>query len=148
MTIYSRYDPSATGAFDGPMPIVVGVHVPGRVVQYTDVSQFEFVRDWINWCGGQSQERNGANVRLDEEDGTTIRWYAHYYLPLGGYLLEGETYITEQQVRSGLRPVTDWPADIRPMFDPAWRDPDQYTLPGAETYPGAALYPSADEDQR
>lgn len=138
-------DPTATGAFDGPMPLVRHAVQPHRLVQYTNVNQFDFFVQWINWCEGQSQQRNGANVRLDEEDGTTIRWYGFYYLPLGGYLVEGRTAITEQQLRGQMFPVAQWPDDLRPIFDPAWLDPDEYTLPGEQTYPSERVYPRDEE---
>lgn len=134
----SRYDPSGDGAFTGPKPPVVRVVQPGKVCQYTDVNQFDFFREWINWCGGQSQERNGANVRMDE-DGETIRWYGAYYLPLGGFLVEGRTYVPEDMLRGQLRPAPFWPEDLSGLFEP---EPPEIPVPGPETYPGETLHPA------
>lgn len=76
-------------------------------VRYTDPDQFEWFWSRINRAFGTD-----CNVRFDP-DGTTIRWFGAYSLPLGSWLVGGQTSLTDAQLRNQqwnmLRPVPDWP---------------------------------------
>lgn len=74
-------------------------------VQYTDVGQF----DWIN-------QRLIATYNNDpllhfDTDGTTLVWFAgSYRMALNEWLWNGQTVMTDDQVKTFLRPLPDWPA--------------------------------------
>lgn len=96
-----------------PTPAIVRTNKITEVVQYTDPEQFEFFRDWINFCNN-----NNCNVRFDEQDGTTIRWYYAYSLPLGDWLWDGMYSAREEELRQWLAPLASWPDDLSTLFQP------------------------------
>jgi hypothetical protein len=78
-----------------------------EAARYTDVEQFPWFAARLNASFG-----GYCDVRLDTADGTTIRWFENYTLPLGSWLLRGNTACTDEQLKTGaLRPVSDWPAE-------------------------------------
>lgn len=100
------FDPAVPGTvenYEHVPPIVSGQRI-AQVVQYTHTNQFEFFRDWINYYAV-----NDCNVRF-ADDGTTIRWWYAYYLPLGHYMVNGSTvYADEESLRYYVAPFAPWP---------------------------------------
>ncbi len=120
------YDPTLPGTVENyeHVPPIVPAQRIAQTVQYTHTNQFDFFRDWINFNAA-----NDCNVRLDD-DGTTIRWWYAYYLPLGSYMVNGTTvFSTESLLRNMVAPFPPWPettagmhewfydADNPPQFD-------------------------------
>lgn len=107
-------DPTVPANADGypTAPPVVHCTAMRQLVRYTDPEQFNFFRDWINWC-----QNNNCNVRFDP-DGTTIRWFGAYVLRIGDFLLDGITPITEDDVLFFLTPLPQWPENLDDVFGP------------------------------
>lgn len=73
------------------------------VVRYTDVAQQQWFLDRIRYAYGSTN----ANARIDP-DGTTIRWFSSYVLPLGYWLYKGNTPVSDADLHAGLlRPITE-----------------------------------------
>jgi hypothetical protein len=86
-------------------PDVTAVIPSQDAAHYTDPAQAQWFFDRLTTAFGAY-----CNPRLDP-DGTTIRWYQSYTLPLGSWLINGKTACTDDQLRTGtLRPLPDWPA--------------------------------------
>lgn len=87
-------------------PPIVHAQRVAQVAQYTHTNQFAFFRDWINFV-----YNNDCNVRIDpkDESRTCIMWYSTYYLPLGCYLINGQTVYDEASIRWLTAPLPNWP---------------------------------------
>jgi hypothetical protein len=69
-------------------------------VRYTNVAQAQWFMDRINVAFAGST----TNARLD---GTTVKWFGYYTLPLGNWLYAGTVSMTDEALRaSSFRPIT------------------------------------------
>lgn len=97
-----------------PKPMMArGIRI-GEIGHYTNVDQFEFFKDWINWVNN-----NNCNVRFDT-DGTTILWYWDLKLPLGHYLYADNMIevLTEDELRWHFAPLGKFPDNLDEVFQP------------------------------
>jgi hypothetical protein len=75
-------------------------------VRYTDVSQAQWFIDRIN----AAFAGNETEARLD---GTTVKWFGYYNLPLGDWLYGGQVSMSDEVLKaSAFRPTFDtWPPE-------------------------------------
>lgn len=85
-------------------PVYYAVVDTRDCVRYTDAAQAQWFMDRIQYAFGGTD----TNIRLD---GTTIRWFGYYALPIGDWLYAGNIPMTDEVLKaSAFRPTLEtWP---------------------------------------